>query len=149
MPNRPLFLDTGPLGQVVHPRQNKPIHFWLQRVLEAGIEVVVPEICDYELKRNLLIEGLTESLRRLDVTKGFLSYRRITTPIMVRAAELWAEARREGRPSADKNALDADVILAASAEAVGGIVITDNIGHLNLFVEARHWTSFEAPGKPI
>ena len=59
---------------------------------------------------------------------------------MLRAAELWAEARKRGQPTADPKVLDGDVILAAQALQVGGIVVTDNIGHLSQFVDARRWS---------
>ena len=58
---------------------------------------------------------------------------------MLKAAELWAQARNQGRPTADMKALDCDVILAAQALAVNGIVATENVGHLSLFVEAKDW----------
>ena len=40
-------------------------------------------------------------------------------------------------PTADPKALDCDVILAAQAIEVTGIVATDNIGHLSRFVIAK------------
>jgi len=63
---------------------------------------------------------------------------------MKRAAQLWAQARKEGRPTAPKEALDADVILAAqtlSLEPTHGsaVVATTNVGHLRRFVDARTW----------
>jgi hypothetical protein len=38
--------------------------------------------------------------------------------MMLQAAEFWAEARREGIPTADPKALDGDVILAAQATVI-------------------------------
>jgi len=35
--------------------------------------------------------------------------------------------------------LDCDVILAAQALTENGIVATENVGHLSLFVEAKDW----------
>lgn len=64
---------------------------------------------------------------------------------MLRAADLWANARRRGRPTADPTALDADVILAAQtqlfAEAIRErvLVVTMNERHLAQFVETRRW----------
>lgn len=58
---------------------------------------------------------------------------------MLKAAELWALARKQGRPTGDPNELDGDVILAAQTLQVNGIVVTDNIKHLSLFVEAKTW----------
>jgi predicted nucleic acid-binding protein len=135
--SQPLILDTGPVGRIIHPARNRPISLWRRQILEAGLTVVLPEIADYEVRRNLILEGLTESLHRLDQLKSFLAYQRITTQIMMRAADLWAETRRHGRPTADDKALDGDVILAATAQMHDGIVITDNVGHLGRFVEAH------------
>jgi hypothetical protein len=54
-----LVLDTGILGRLCHPgkEQNRPVAEWLSRLLAAGgedVQVLVPEICDYELRRKLL-----------------------------------------------------------------------------------------------
>ena len=63
---------------------------------------------------------------------------------MLRAAELWADARRRGKPTADPKELDADVILAAQAIEAGAIVATENVGHLSRYVTARHWSAIVA-----
>ena len=65
---------------------------------------------------------------------------------MLKAAELWAEARRSGMPTADPKELDCDVILAAQALGIDGIVATENIGHLSRFVAAKHWYDIHANG---
>ncbi len=63
---------------------------------------------------------------------------------MLLAAQLWAEARQRGKPTADSKSLDGDVILASLAklaEIAGNTVIiaTRNVKHLSLFVDAREW----------
>lgn len=64
---------------------------------------------------------------------------------MLKAAELWATARKGGYPTAaPPDALDADVILAAQALLVANegnevIIATTNVGHLSRFVNAREW----------
>ena len=63
----------------------------------------------------------------------------LTTETMLKAAELWADARRRGVPTADPKELDGDAILAAQAIQVGAVVATDNVGHLSRFVDARNW----------
>lgn len=101
--------------------------------------MIVPEIADYEVRRNLLLEGLTKSVARLDQLKEALIYQPLTTEVMIRAAEMWANARRAGMPTADDKELDGDVILAAQAEQAGATVATENVGHLSRFVDARAW----------
>jgi hypothetical protein len=73
-----------------------------------------------------------------------LSYAPITTPVMLKAAEFWATARRMGRQSADDASLDADMILAAQAGAIDRsgdqtVVATTNARHLTLFSAAQFW----------
>jgi len=58
---------------------------------------------------------------------------------MLHAAELWAAARRRGRPTADLKALDCDVILAAQAMEQEAVVATENVGHLSQFVTTCFW----------
>lgn len=140
---KPLLLDTGPLGKIAHPRPNPELFVWLVRMLKGRVEVIIPEITDFELRRNLLLEGLLESVRRLDDLKAVFTYLPLSTRVMLRAAELWAEARKRGKGTADPKELDVDVILAAQAHEVGGIVVTENVGHLALFVEAKEWQEIE------
>jgi predicted nucleic acid-binding protein len=142
---KPWVLDTGPLGRLVHPASNPEIVRWLEGELTRGIPVIIPEIADYELRRSLLLEGLTRSLHRLAQLETTLVYLPLTTAVMQHAAELWAETRRRGRPTADAQALDGDVILAAQTIAIGGRVATENVGHLSLFVEAYDWRESKQP----
>ena len=67
----------------------------------------LPETADYELRRELLRMKSSGSIRRLDELKTRLRYAPITTEAMLKAAELWAEARSAGKPTADEKALDA------------------------------------------
>ena len=137
--SRKILLDAGPLGKIAHPRPNPEITAWLQEILSSDDEIVIPEIADYEVRRNLLLSQLTKSIERLDHLKKFLTYLPLNTDTMLKAAELWAEARRTGQPTADPKELDADVILAAQAILLDGIVATENVGHLARFTEAKHW----------
>ena len=132
-------LDTGPLGRIAHTKTNPDAIAWFEGLIASGAELIIPEIADYELRRELIRARMSESINRLDLLKRKLRYLPIDTPTMLRAAEFWAEARNRGRPSADPKELDGDVILAAQAERARAVVLTENIGHLSLFVEAMHW----------
>jgi predicted nucleic acid-binding protein len=136
---KPVMLDSAPLGKIAHPRPNPEITKWLMNLLSDDIEIIIPEISDYEVRRSLLLSDLVKSVARLDELKQTLTYLPITTQIMLKAAELWAEARKLGKPTADVHALDGDVILSAQALQVNAVVATENVGHLSLFVTAINW----------
>src|SRR5438552_2198773 len=79
----------------------------------AGTRVAVPEIADYEVRRELIRAKKTRGLQRLDALKKEHVYLQLTTAIMLVAAELWAQARSKGKPTASEKGLDGDMILAA------------------------------------
>lgn len=111
---------------------------------EAAAKVVVPEIADYEVRRELLRANRLKGVERLNELKRVVGYSPITTSVMLKAVEFWAVSRNQGFPTADDVALDADVILAAQAkileEHVGEVIIvTTNVGHLSHFADARRW----------
>ncbi|MGK7927945.1 MAG: type II toxin-antitoxin system VapC family toxin [Spirulina sp.] len=142
-----VLLDSGVVGMVTNPKAN-PIcencRLWLDTLSTRGYRVALPEIADYEVRRELLRAGRIKGIGKLDRLKDRIQYLPITTSIMLKAAELWAEARRRGRPTADPKSLDGDVILAAQAMMVqemgyDAIVATTNAKHLSLFVDARDW----------
>ena len=134
-----IVLDTGILDQVSHPRRNPEFTHWFESVLATDTTVIIPEIADYEVRRELLRAEKAISITRLDQLKVTLNYLPITTQVMLRAAKLWAQARKHGQPTSDPKELDCDVILAAHALEVSAVVVTDNVGHLSLFVEAKNW----------
>lgn len=146
--SRLIILDSGPLGMVTNPKSTPPIHQeckqWFNALMRRGETVILPEIADYEVRRELLRAGKTKGIDRLDQLKNLLVYRPITTETMLLAAELWAQARRAGMPTADPKALDGDVILAAQATLMATegnevIITTTNVGHLSQFIDAREW----------
>ena len=145
-----VLLDTNLLSRFCHPsiEANQPIARWLTRLLgdeQLQARVYIPEIVDYEVRRGLLHVALrsgrstTKSLARLDRLVETLEYLPLNTACLRRAATLWAEARAAGRPTAGREALDGDVILAAQAIEVDGTVVTENIRHLSRFVPTVRW----------
>lgn len=141
---KPVLLDTGPLGRIAHPTASPEIAAWFVDLVRQGFEVIVPEIADYELRRNLVLEGLAESVKRLDDLGQRLKYLPLSTEHMRKAADLWAQARKAGQPTADDKSLDGDVILAAQALSVQGVVATENVGHLSRFCVAKNWKDVTA-----
>ncbi len=147
-----LLLDTNILSRLCHPArdENRPLVAWIEALLESDANTIyIPEIADYEARRGLLHVALrsgrstTRSIMRLDLLGRTLEYLALNTAVMQRAALLWAQARHAGHSTAAGAALDGDVILAAQALEIDGVVITENLEHITRFVTAYRWQ--EAP----
>ena len=122
--SRIILLDAGPLGLVTNPRattENRECNLWLQAQLGQGVRVLVPEIADYEVRRELLRAGKSRGLARLDALSQSIGYVPLTTNVMRQAAVFWAQAQ-------DLNDKGHTAIIA-----------TTNVKHLTLFVDARLW----------
>lgn len=143
-----LVLDSGPVGDLVgHPGSPRVVAAMarIESILWRA-DIVVPEIADYEVRRELIRRGSVGGLHRLDSLKSRFYFDPITTAAMRQAAEFWAILRQAGRPTADPHALDADVILAAQAVLLGGSndvveVVTTNANHLSRLIKSRDWLS--------
>jgi len=140
---RCIILDTGALGKIAHPRPNPEVADWLWKLVASGDLVIIPEIADYELRRNMLLGGMASSLNRLDELKDLLLYMPLTTRVMLKAAEFWAAARKQGKPRGAADALDGDAILAAQAYEAGAVIATENVSHFSWFAEAKHRREIE------
>lgn len=144
--SRAVLLDSGPLGLITNPGASPPAEAcgrWVANAIAGGAVVLVPEIADYEVRRELIRARRAVGLGRLDAFIALVEYLPIQTAAMRQAAVFWAEARQEGRPTAPDPALDADVILAAQATALDRgdvIVATTNPRHLSRYVPAALWT---------
>ena len=142
---RAVLLDAGPLGLTTNPKpspSNLACSAWLQSLIEAGVRVIVPEIADNEVRRELLRANKINGLALLDTLTESLDYLPLTTAAMRRAAKLWADARQSGQPTAGDNTIDGDVILAAQALSLGVddyVIATTNVGHLSRFAPAQLW----------
>jgi predicted nucleic acid-binding protein len=141
-----VVLDSTPVGMLTHP-QNPPhaaaCRRWLAVLTAAGRQVILPEIVDYEVRRELLRLRSQNALIHLDQLATQLKYLPLTTVAMRLAADLWAQARHHGQQTASDHALDGDVILAAQAISLGTpiVVATGNPGHLARYVPAELWSS--------
>lgn len=139
-----VILDSTPLGILCHPRNPPHVHAcrqWIANMLAAGRRVIIPEIADYEIRRELNRRSGKIALANLDALGIRLEYLPLTTIAMRRAAEIWALARNAGQPTAPDPALDGDVILAAQALTLNSAVVvaTANSSHLSRFVPADTW----------
>jgi hypothetical protein len=63
-----VLLDAGPLGMITNPKsstENEACKNWLASLTYNGVEVVIPEIADYEVRRELLRAGKERGLGRV------------------------------------------------------------------------------------
>ncbi len=146
-----ILLDSSPLGTLSNPAQTPEviaITLWAADCDDAGRKLYVPEVIDYEIRRELLRAGKSVGIAKLNALKASLIYLPLTTEIMLLAADLWAQSRQRGQPTGDPKKLDIDVILASQALLLGVptidlIVATTNVGHLSQFVPAALWTDID------
>ena len=149
-----IVLDTSPLFLASGPRGKGEVQrclAWIKAFQWAGALIIVPEIADFEFRRELL-RALPEKARaggrRLDLLIGDLIYSPITRPAMRRAAEYSRHVRKAGQPTADDRSLDADCIVAAQAVQACGpddvmTIATAKVRHLSRLpgIDARPWES--------
>lgn len=140
-----VLLDTSVLGKLCALEPDRDADIWCAGAMQRGRQFRLPEICDYELRRELKREGLDRSLQALDQLAKMVPYVQLTTEIMRVAADLWAQMRNQHTPTASDDALDGDCILAAQATLLSRgtaqdvVVATTNVKHLSLMVDARPW----------
>jgi predicted nucleic acid-binding protein len=120
---------------------------WLETKMAGGATILVPEIVDFELRRELIRADKTASLARLDAFNAASPERflPLTTTAMRLAAQIWADIRKKGIPTADPHELDVDVILAAQALTFGTpteeiVIATNNLAHLSRCAPAEIWS---------
>ena len=144
-----LFLDSGPLGLITHPHRSEEVNAvneWLSQCLLRGNQIVVSAIVYYEIRRELLRSQKTLGLSRLEalINAAPGRYLPLSDQALRLAADLWAQSRQHGQPTADRAALDVDIILAAQVLCFGRprselMIATSNPRHLSLFVSAKRW----------
>ena len=85
-----ILLDAEPLGLVSNPTSsplNDACSQWVQTQLANGTRVLIAEVIDYEIRRELLRARKRQGIATLDAAKVRLGYLPITTPVMLKAAE--------------------------------------------------------------
>jgi len=142
-----VLLDSAPLGLLTDPKSTRAAvacRAWAHGLKAAGHRVVVPEIIDYELRRELIRAGKVVGIAALNAVAVQFEYLSLDTRTMLRAADLWAQARQTGRPTAGNKNIDIDMILVAQAETLqlpDTVIATDNLRHLRHFFSAELWTN--------
>ena len=131
----PYLLDTNVLTQLL--RRTPGVVDQYRSALRRGEPVYLSTVVYYEVKRGLLHVGASRQLRQLDEDfKNVLPWATVTDAMWDRAAHVWAQCRRQGRPHDD----DGDLLLAAQAEALGAVLVTRNTrDFIDLQVPVENW----------
>lgn len=143
--SRAIILDSGPLGVLSNPADTpatEEARLWLADLLETGHGFFIPDVSDYELRRELIRIKAALSIRMLDWLHEMFELIPIDSATLRRAAEIWADARTSGKPKTEANRLDADAIIAAQAELLqvpDKIFATTNVKDYEAFFDARYW----------
>ncbi|MGE4003666.1 MAG: hypothetical protein AB7I48_26050, partial [Planctomycetaceae bacterium] len=64
-----IVLDSSPLSMITNPRgqgENLQCRGWFEEALRDGTTIAVPEICWFEIRRELVRTGAARGLQRLD-----------------------------------------------------------------------------------
>jgi hypothetical protein len=145
-----IVLDSSPLSLLCKPNPRGDAlacQQWEAAHRAVGSRLIIPEICDYEVRRELIRLGRPAPIQLLDDLAARLEYLPLTTAVLRDAALMWATVRQAGLPTAGPAELDCDVILAAQTLGLNDptvVVATSNVGHLARFVTAQDWRSIPA-----
>jgi hypothetical protein len=148
-----VFIDSGVLGLLANPNnldEAVECENWLYTMLSRGINVYSSDLCDYEVRRSLVLASQKKSslngIPKLNGLREIIFFLPITYPLLIKASSLWAQARSKGIPTANDSSLDVDIIICChwqmlQEESPGryAVIATTNVKHLSRFAEAQLW----------
>jgi predicted nucleic acid-binding protein len=115
-----VFIDSGVLGLVSSPSNQgeaRECKEWFYRLLARSIYVITSDICEYEVRRSLILASFmnptVKGIENLDELQQVIDFLPLTKSVMREASLLWAKARSLTLPTADNKNIDADIIIAA------------------------------------
>lgn len=118
-----IFIDTGVLGLLSSPNRREEViksQEWLYSFLAKGVNIVSSDICDYEVRRGTLLSVNSQlrekGIKELDDLHNLIMFIPVSLIILRYAAQLWAENRRQGLSTADRDNIDVDVIIGATCQ---------------------------------
>jgi tRNA(fMet)-specific endonuclease VapC len=119
------LLDTDTLSEVLK-RKDPRVLAYAGRYLSEHSRLAFSAVTAYEIIRGLKARRATRQLAAFLKTLGTSTVYAITMPVLLRAADLWANARQGGHPQSD-----ADLIIAATALEHGLTLVTGNTAHFS------------------
>ena len=148
-----VFIDSGVLGLLTHPKKaGKPADCedWLYSLFSKGVYVVSSDICDYEVRRSLLLESVKKnsfnSLDNLNELRNVIDFLNLDTEVILAASQIWVETRKICKQTADNYNIDVDIIILAHWKLLKKqypsrylVIATTNVKHFQGFAEALNW----------
>jgi tRNA(fMet)-specific endonuclease VapC len=117
------LLDTDILSEVLK-RKDQRVLAKARRYLGEHARFAFSSITAYEIIRGMRANRAARQLETFLKTLSTSDVFPINMPVLLRAAELWAEATRLGHPQND-----ADLMIAATALERGRVLVTGNTDH--------------------
>ena len=117
------LLDTDMLSEILKKRDQNVMaaaHAYLLRHRRLSFSAMT----QYEVVRGMKSTGAVRQLSSFLATVSTSDVFPISSPVLMRAADLWAEAHKSGHP---RN--DGDIIIAATALEEGRVLATGNKDH--------------------
>jgi tRNA(fMet)-specific endonuclease VapC len=120
---RAAILDTDILSEVLK-RKDPQVAAHAQRYLSLHSRLAFSAMSVYEILRGLQATYATRQRADFLRIAGTSEVLPVSSTVLERAADLWAEGRRGGHPHDD-----ADLIIAATALEAGRVLVTGNTPH--------------------
>ena len=119
----PAMLDTDILSEVMRGR-NPTVQERALAYLAEYQHLSFSFITRYEILRGLKAKRATRQILAFDELCHASNVLPLTDPIVVRAAEIYANLRQQGQLTSD-----ADILIAATALTYGLVLVTSNVAH--------------------
>lgn len=119
----PSLLDTDILSDILRGR-NQDVADAADAYLKVHGQFAISAFTQYEIVRGFRWRKATVKLAAFEqLSKAMMIYP-ITSAVLDRAADLWADGATQGKPK-----MDADLLIAATALAHGLELVTGNLPH--------------------
>jgi len=117
------LLDTDILSEVLK-RKDQQVLASARQYLAEHPRLAFSAMTIYEVTRGYRAKHASRQLAEFFKTMNTSDIYPISVPVLMRAADLWAEGRDGGRPHDD-----ADLIIAATALEAQRVLVTGNTSH--------------------
>lgn len=152
-----VFIDSGVLGLLSNPNnldEAVECKNWLYTLLSRGVYACSSDLCDYEVRRGLILASQKKpnfgGIQRLDELREMILFLPVNYFLILRASSFWAQARSQGLPTASNSSLDVDIIICSHLQILQeefpgryAVIATTNIKHLSRFAEAKSWRNIK------